>query len=327
MSHELRTPLNAIIGFSSILIESARGALQPRLYRFLENIHTAGSHLLDLINDILDLAKIESGKLDLRFETFELRDTIATVERVIKGMAAERRVSVITSIDENVGSVHLDEGRLKQILLNLLSNAVKFSNDAGFVYLNVRSEEADTIRFDVTDAGTGIAAAELTRIFDEFYQVHDPARRQKGTGLGLSLTKNFVEMHHGRISVKSEPGEGSTFTILLPRDARAAPAPPPARAPAPHRANARAATRTSSRCTNRAPCAWPASTATAATPPRPRRKKRTSSRAIPRSGKRPRIRRAPTPRCSTSRRSSSSSSTRAIFASRRRRAASAISRK
>jgi signal transduction histidine kinase len=219
MSHELRTPLNAIIGFSSILIESARGALQPRLYRFLENIHTAGSHLLDLINDILDLAKIESGKLDLRFETFELRDTIATVERVIKGMAAERHVSVITSIDENVGSVHLDEGRLKQILLNLLSNAVKFSHDAGFVYLNVRSE-ADSIRIDVMDTGTGIAATELPRIFDEFYQVNDGGRRQKGTGLGLSLTKNFVEMHHGRISVKSEPGQGSTFTILLPRDAR-----------------------------------------------------------------------------------------------------------
>jgi signal transduction histidine kinase len=221
MSHELRTPLNAIIGFSSILIDSARGTLQPRLYRFLENIHTAGSHLLDLINDILDLAKIESGKLDLQFETFEMRDTVATVERVIKGMAAERRVSVITSIDENVGSVHLDEGRLKQILLNLLSNAVKFSNHSGFVYLTVKAEGADAIRIEVTDAGVGIPGDELSRIFDEFYQVKDVGRRQKGgTGLGLSLTRNFVEMHHGTIGVTSVPGKGSTFTILLPRDAR-----------------------------------------------------------------------------------------------------------
>jgi signal transduction histidine kinase len=221
MSHELRTPLNAIIGFSSILIDSARGTLQPRLYRFLENIHTAGSHLLDLINDILDLAKIESGKLDLQFETFELRDTVATVERVIKGMAAERRVSVITRIDENVGSVHLDEGRLKQILLNVLSNAVKFSNHSGFVHLTVKGEGTDAIRIEVTDAGVGIPGDELARIFDEFYQVKDAGRRQKGgTGLGLSLTRNFVEMHHGTISVASIPGKGSTFTILLPRDAR-----------------------------------------------------------------------------------------------------------
>ena len=221
MSHELRTPLNAIIGFSSILIESTRGAMQPRLYRFLENIHTAGSHLLDLINDILDLAKIESGKLQLEFETFDLRDTIATVERVIKGMAAERHVSVITSIDESIGKVHLDEGSIKQILLNLLSNAVKFSNHSGFVYLDVKSIEPNAIRIDVTDSGMGIPGDDLGRIFEEFYQVNDTGRRHKaGTGLGLSLTKNFVEMHGGTIAVQSEPAKGSTFMITLPCDAR-----------------------------------------------------------------------------------------------------------
>jgi len=226
MSHELRTPLNAIIGFSSILIDSTRGSLQPRLYRFLENIHTAGSHLLDLINDILDLAKIESGKLQLHFETFELRDTIAVVERVIKGMAAERHVSVITKIEDDIGNVHLDEGRLKQILLNLLSNAVKFSNHSGFVYLNVKRADPDAVRIEVTDNGMGIPADELGRIFEEFYQVRDNnTRRHKGgTGLGLSLTKNFVEMHGGTIAVHSEPGKGSTFTIDMPRDARVIPA-------------------------------------------------------------------------------------------------------
>ena len=220
MSHELRTPLNAIIGFSSILIESTRGSMQPRLYRFLENIHTAGSHLLDLINDILDLAKIESGKLQLQFETFELRDTIAVVERVIKGMAAERHVSVITKIDDDIGKVHMDEGRLKQILLNLLSNAVKFSNHSGFVYLNAKAAGSDAIRIEVTDSGMGIPGDELGRIFEEFYQVRETRRHKGGTGLGLSLTKNFVEMHGGTISVQSEPGKGSTFTIELPRDAR-----------------------------------------------------------------------------------------------------------
>jgi len=217
MSHELRTPLNAIIGFSSILIQSTRDVLQPRLFRFLENIHTAGSHLLDLINDILDLAKIESGKLQLQFETFDLHETIATVERVIKGMAAERHVSVITKIDDTIGDVHLDEGRLKQILLNLLSNAVKFSNHSGFVYLTVKAAENDAIEIDVSDAGLGIPKNEQGRIFEQFYQVKS---NKSGTGLGLSLTKNFVELHGGTIAVQSEPGKGSTFTIRMPRDVR-----------------------------------------------------------------------------------------------------------
>jgi len=217
MSHELRTPLNAIIGFSSILIQSTRDVLQPRLFRFLENIHTAGSHLLDLINDILDLAKIESGKLQLQFETFDLHETIATVERVIKGMAAERHVSVITKIDDAIGEVHLDEGRLKQILLNLLSNAVKFSNHSGFVYLTVKAAENDAIEIDVSDAGLGIPKNEQVRIFEQFYQVKS---NKSGTGLGLSLTKNFVELHGGTIAVQSEPGKGSTFTIRMPRDVR-----------------------------------------------------------------------------------------------------------
>ncbi|HWW60253.1 MAG TPA: ATP-binding protein, partial [Thermoanaerobaculia bacterium] len=214
MSHELRTPLNAIIGFSAILIETTRGLIPPRLFKFLENIRTAGSHLLELINDILDLAKIESGKLEIRAETFDLRETVATVERVIKGMAAERSVSIVTKIDDAIGSVHLDEGRLKQMLLNVLSNAVKFSPRGGFVYLNVSTVDAttsplacETIRVDVTDRGPGIPPNELPRIFDEFYQVVENRRtRKNGTGLGLSLTKNFVELHRGTISVVSEPG-------------------------------------------------------------------------------------------------------------------------
>ncbi|HEV7766292.1 MAG TPA: histidine kinase dimerization/phospho-acceptor domain-containing protein, partial [Thermoanaerobaculia bacterium] len=134
MSHELRTPLNAIIGFSSILLNVTQTVLPARLYKMVENIRTAGSHLLDLINDILDLAKIETGKLQLELQPFDLRETIATVDRVIKGMAAERDVAIITKLDPALATAHLDEVRLKQILLNLLSNAVKFSQSGGFVY-------------------------------------------------------------------------------------------------------------------------------------------------------------------------------------------------
>src|SRR5205085_8720528 len=139
MSHELRTPLNSIIGFSSVLIEAGRSSLPQRMHKFLENIHTAGSHLLELINDILDLSKIEAGKMELRADHFDLHDTFAAVERVMKGFAAEANVRIIARIDPDVPKVCLDEGRLKQILFNLLSNAVKFSPQGGPVHLNVAS--------------------------------------------------------------------------------------------------------------------------------------------------------------------------------------------
>jgi signal transduction histidine kinase len=226
MSHELRTPLNSIIGFSSVLLESARNTLAPRLYKFLENIHTAGNHLLELINDILDLSKIEAGKMELRPDEFDLRDTIAAVERVMKGFAAEANVRITSSIDPSVPIVRLDEGRLKQILFNLLSNAVKFSPNGGPVTVNatyltkeLSPIEVDSVRIDVADQGIGIAPEELQRIFDEFYQTEQGRRsRRGGTGLGLSLTRNFVELHHGRIDVQSTPGSGSTFTLYLPVD-------------------------------------------------------------------------------------------------------------
>ena len=226
MSHELRTPLNSIIGFSSVLIEATRGLLQPRLHRFLENIHTAGNHLLELINDILDLSKIEAGKMELRTDQFDLHETIAAVERVMKGFAAEAKVQILSHLDPALPPVRLDEGRLKQILFNLLSNAVKFSPPTAVVTVHCRYVPRidspigiDTVRIDVSDQGIGIPAAELQRIFVEFYQTEDGRRaRNGGTGLGLSLTRNFVELHHGKIDVTSKPGEGSTFTLYLPVD-------------------------------------------------------------------------------------------------------------
>ena len=225
MSHELRTPLNSIIGFSSVLIDSTKDVLAPRLYKFLENIHTAGHHLLELINDILDLSKIEAGRMELRPDTFDLRDTIASVERVMKGFAAEANVRIVTSVHPDIGPVTLDEGRLKQILFNLLSNAVKFSPNGGPVSITIDPLSAkssplpvDSIRIRVSDQGIGIAPAELSKIFDEFYQT-EPARRaarKGGTGLGLSLTRNFVELHRGKIAVESVVDQGSTFTLFLP---------------------------------------------------------------------------------------------------------------
>jgi signal transduction histidine kinase len=226
MSHELRTPLNSIIGFSSVLIDSTRGVLQPRLHRFLENIHAAGNHLLELINDILDLSKIEAGKMELRTDQFELHETIAAVERVMKGFAAEAKVQILSHVDPALPRVRLDEGRLKQILFNLLSNAVKFSPQNALVTIHCRFVSPldsplhlATVRIDVTDQGIGIPHDELQRIFVEFYQTEDGRKQRRGgTGLGLSLTRNFVELHHGRIEVKSTPGEGSTFTLYLPVD-------------------------------------------------------------------------------------------------------------
>ncbi len=226
MSHELRTPLNSIIGFSSVLLESTRQTLMPRLYKFLENIHTAGNHLLELINDILDLSKIEAGKMELRPEFFDLHETIAAVERVMKGFASQANVHIISTINPDVPRVRLDEGRLKQILFNLLSNAVKFSPHGGPVTIHsavVPKDQSplgvDSVRIEVTDRGIGIGPEELERIFDEFYQTEEGRRsRRGGTGLGLSLTRNFVELHHGTIEVQSSPGSGSCFTLYLPVD-------------------------------------------------------------------------------------------------------------
>ena len=224
MSHELRTPLNSIIGFSSVLLENTRETLLPRYYKFLENIHTAGSHLLELINDILDLSKIEAGKMELRTDEFDVRETFAAVQRVMKGVASQANAPIVCTVEDDVPIVRLDEGRLKQILFNLISNAVKFSPSGGGVDVSARFIAAsespigvDAVRIDVVDHGIGIPPDELKRIFHEFYQTEQGRRsRRGGTGLGLSLTKNFIELHHGKIEVESEVGKGSRFILYLP---------------------------------------------------------------------------------------------------------------
>ncbi|HEX3110193.1 MAG TPA: ATP-binding protein [Thermoanaerobaculia bacterium] len=227
MSHELRTPLNSIIGFSAVLLTAAENHLPARLFKFIENIHIAGNHLLDLINDILDLSKIEAGRLGLQPAAFDLRQTVTSIERVVKGICAEADVTLLTNVEESVPQVFLDEGRTKQILLNLISNAVKFSPKKSFVRLDVGYVPADAsplhteaIRLTVTDQGIGMAAEELPKIFDQFYQVENGVIRRKGTGLGLSLTRGFVELHGGAVEVESAVGQGSTFRVTLPVDCR-----------------------------------------------------------------------------------------------------------
>jgi signal transduction histidine kinase len=226
MSHELRTPLNSIIGFSGVLLTASESLLTPRLYRFVENIHEAGRHLLTLINDILDLSKIEAGRLEVAAQRFDLRRTISVVERVIRGVGSESGVTLATRVAPDVPDVTLDEGKVKQILLNLLSNAVKFSHENSNVRLEIDRLDAslsplevESISIRVADDGIGIPAGELSRIFDQFYQVdHRHARSRKGTGLGLSLARGLVDLHRGRIDVESTEGKGSTFIVTLPVD-------------------------------------------------------------------------------------------------------------
>ncbi|MCM2317059.1 MAG: GAF domain-containing sensor histidine kinase [Thermoanaerobaculia bacterium] len=228
MSHELRTPLNSIIGFSAILLETTKTLIPARFYKFIENIHASGSHLLTLINDILDLSKIEAGRIELQPHEVDIRETVASVERVVKGVCSDARVSLVTHVRDDVPGVVLDENRLKQILVNLLSNAVKFSDSGSSVRLEVYPVPAaaspigcDSVEFKVSDDGIGMAADELPKIFDQFYQIDQHARSiRKGTGLGLSLTRGFVELHRGKIRVESALGRGSIFHVVLPVDCR-----------------------------------------------------------------------------------------------------------
>ncbi|MBI2212437.1 MAG: GAF domain-containing protein [Acidobacteria bacterium] len=224
MSHELRTPLNSVVGFADVLLEKARGLISDQRHGFVRNIRTAGEHLLTLINDILDLSKIEAGKMELHIDEFEVQHALAALERIMHSYAEQQGVKLEIDVEPDVPRLRLDEGRLRQILFNLVSNAVKFSHRGGTVTIRVARRSAiesrirsDSIRIDVIDHGIGMEEGELRKIFEEFYQTEDGRRAQRGgTGLGLSLTRNFVELHHGAIDVQSRRGEGSTFTVHLP---------------------------------------------------------------------------------------------------------------
>lgn len=218
MSHELRTPLNGILGMAEILLEEIRGPLNDRQRRMVAVVESSGKHLLSLINDILDLSKIEAGKLDLNFEQIIVVDVCQTSLAFIKEPAAKKGIKVTFDLDPQVVTLRADVRRLKQILINLLSNAVKFTPSAGNVTLQVRGDaHRRTIDFAVIDTGIGIAEADLKRLFSPFTQVDTSlTRAHEGTGLGLALVMELVELHGGSINVQSEVGKGSIFTVSIP---------------------------------------------------------------------------------------------------------------
>jgi signal transduction histidine kinase/ActR/RegA family two-component response regulator len=216
MSHELRTPMNAIIGFSEILVERLPDKIEPKYLGFLQSILTSGQHLLSIINDILDLSKVEAGRMEIFPETFAVRSAIESVAQVMRGMAAGKNVTFEIDVPDGVGDMETDHAKLKQILYNLMSNAVKFSRSGGVVTVRARRENG-AITIEVIDRGIGIAAGDLDVIFDEFRQIDSTTNRQfGGTGLGLSLVKRLVELQRGSIHVESILGEGSTFAVTLP---------------------------------------------------------------------------------------------------------------
>ncbi|MEA2638490.1 MAG: hypothetical protein QOE18_1547 [Chloroflexota bacterium] len=223
MSHELRTPLNAVIGFSEVLLDRLFGDLNEKQADYITDIHTSGRHLLALINDILDLSKIEAGRMELQVSDVTLSDVIESSVALMRERATRNGISLQLDVDPGTGVVEADERKLKQVLFNLLTNALKFTDRGGHVDVIARAE-ADEVVISVRDDGTGIAIADQTRIFEEFEQAGG-SHAQEGTGLGLALSRRIVELHGGRLWVESAPGKGSTFTFTLPRSQSISPTP------------------------------------------------------------------------------------------------------
>ena len=216
MSHELRTPLNSVIGFSEVLRDRMFGDLNAKQTQYVEVILTSGRHLLTLINDILDLSKIEAGRMELDLATFDLPLAIQNALTLVSDRAARQGITLATALDPRLGPLTADERKLKQILLNLLANAVKFTPAGGRVEV-AASPSNGHVEIAVTDTGIGIAEEDRDVIFEEFRQVGaSEGRPREGTGLGLPLAKRFVELHGGRIWVESKAGGGSTFTFTIP---------------------------------------------------------------------------------------------------------------
>ncbi len=216
MSHELRTPLNAVIGFSEILLGRMLGDLNSKQEEYLHDIMTSGLDLLSLINDILDLSKVEAGRMELDLNTFDLPMLLDNTLRFVKERASRHGIQLTLEVDERLGEFTGDERKVKQVLLNLLSNALKFTPDGGRIILKTASADGLT-QISVSDTGIGIATENLQQIFEEFQQIRgDHEGKGEGTGLGLALAKKFVELHGGTIWVESVVGRGSTFTFTLP---------------------------------------------------------------------------------------------------------------
>jgi signal transduction histidine kinase len=216
MSHELRTPLNAIIGFADVLAQKMFGELNVKQSEYLADIGTSGRHLLELVNQILDLSKVEAGRMELEITAFAPAETIRGTLAFIRDRAAAHGIELAAEIPGDLPTVTGDERKIRQVLLNLLSNAVKFTPDGGRIAISARAANAELL-ISVQDTGVGIPLADQPAVFEEFRQVGQPSdRSREGTGLGLTLAKRFVELHGGRIWVESEVGKGSTFSFAIP---------------------------------------------------------------------------------------------------------------
>jgi signal transduction histidine kinase len=216
MSHELRTPLNAIIGFSEVLQERMFGDMNEKQEEYINDIHGSGKHLLSLINDILDLSKVEAGRMELELVSFDVPSAIDNALTLIKERAGRHSIELQATVAPEISEIRGDERKFKQILLNLLSNAVKFTPEGGRITVAAQPVD-DMVEISVTDTGIGIAPEDCAAVFEEFRQVGtDYTKKAEGTGLGLALTRKFVELHGGRIWVRSEVGKGSTFAFTLP---------------------------------------------------------------------------------------------------------------
>jgi signal transduction histidine kinase len=217
MSHELRTPLNSIIGFSDMLYDDMTGELNEIQKDYVDSISKSGTHLLHLINQLLDLAKIESGKVELNIEEFELQDLIGEVSSIIAALAKKKCIAISYKVDIDIGSLNADRLKIKQILFNLASNAIKFTPEKGSVTIVAEKLSADKMLLRVSDTGPGIEPDDLEKIFRPFEQLGNVEETgYKGTGLGLSIVQDLVLMHQGNVWVESEPGKGSAFYVELP---------------------------------------------------------------------------------------------------------------
>jgi signal transduction histidine kinase len=215
MSHELRTPLNAILGYSELILDDIYGEVPEKARAALERVQSNGKHLLGLINDVLDLAKIEAGRLTLSLADYSMNEVVASVVASVEALAAEKHLALKVEMPPDLPIGHGDEQRIRQVLLNLASNAIKFT-DAGEVTLKASLVDG-AFQVSVSDTGPGISPEDQAKLFQDFQQADDSSTRKKGgTGLGLAISKRFIDLHGGRIWVESMPGQGSTFTFELP---------------------------------------------------------------------------------------------------------------